>query len=375
VATQQGYRIATIGASAILGAVIDTSRDRAHRSAVTSAALDRLLAVLVVALAATGLVSLRMGAPGDGWVFAGHGLLGGALAIGVAWKIRRSLPSAVRARRWGRIALGLTVSIATVAALVGGFLWVAGGRLLSLGSWTILTIHAWIGLALVPLLLVHLLPRRWRVLVPRARNERMASKGDRVRADRSVSRRHFVTAAVLGLGSIVLFGAAELANRLTGGVRRFTGSRWLPAGVPPPTTFYGEAAPPVDPAAWRLHVHGKVPRETRLSLDELTALGETEQAAVLDCTSGWAMEATWRGVPLRSVLDAAGWAGEGRSVVVRSTTGWATLLGPVDVDRALLATGVAGGPLPAANGAPCRLVVPDRRGLDWVKWVAEVEVG
>jgi DMSO/TMAO reductase YedYZ molybdopterin-dependent catalytic subunit len=110
-------------------------------------------------------------------------------------------------------------------------------------------------------------------------------------------------------------------------------------------------------------------------LDELTALGETEQAAVLDCTSGWAMEATWRGVPLRSVLDTAGWAGEGRSVVVRSTTGWATLLGPVDVDRALLATGVADGPLPAANGAPCRLVVPDRRGLDWVKWVAEVEVG
>jgi DMSO/TMAO reductase YedYZ molybdopterin-dependent catalytic subunit len=41
---------------------------------------------------------------------------------------------------------------------------------------------------------------------------------------------------------------------------------------------------------------------------------------------------------------------------------------------ALLATSVAGGPLPAANGAPCRLVVPDRRGLDWVKWVDEVSL-
>jgi DMSO/TMAO reductase YedYZ molybdopterin-dependent catalytic subunit len=31
----------------------------------------------------------------------------------------------------------------------------------------------------------------------------------------------------------------------------------------------------------------------------------------------------------------------------------------------LLATGVAGTDLPAGNGAPCRLVVPNRRGLDW----------
>ena len=45
----------------------------------TSAALDRLLAVLVVALAATGLVSLRMGGPGDGWLFVLHGVLGGKL--------------------------------------------------------------------------------------------------------------------------------------------------------------------------------------------------------------------------------------------------------------------------------------------------------
>jgi DMSO/TMAO reductase YedYZ molybdopterin-dependent catalytic subunit len=30
--------------------------------------------------------------------------------------------------------------------------------------------------------------------------------------------------------------------------------------------------------------------------------------------------------------------------------------------------------LPRPNGGPCRLVAPDRRGLDWVKWVAEVRV-
>jgi hypothetical protein len=338
---------------------------------VTSAALDRLLAVLVVALAASGLVSLRMGAPGDGWLFALHGVLGGALAIVVSGKVRESLPRAVRARRWRRVALGLVVSLATTAALAGGFAWVASGKLLSLGSWTILTIHAWIGLALVPLVIVHLLPGRWRLLVPRV-GRRHAGERATVPSWPAMSRRQAMTVAVLGMASLALVGAAQLAERVAGGTRRFTGSRWLPTGVPPPTTFYGESGPAVDPAAWRLRVHGNVGREVQLELGQLEALGEVERTVVLDCTSGWAMAARWRGVPLRAVLGAAG-VTRARSVLVRSATGWATVLGEADVDLAMLATGVAGGRLPAANGAPCRLVVQDRRGLDWVKWVVEVE--
>jgi DMSO/TMAO reductase YedYZ molybdopterin-dependent catalytic subunit len=92
--------------------------------------------------------------------------------------------------------------------------------------------------------------------------------------------------------------------------------------------------------------------------------------AVLDCTSGWALETTWRGVPLSSVLDVP----DSGSVRVRSITGWSTVLTAPEARDALLATGVAGGPLPVDNGAPCRLVVPGRRGLDWVKWVDEVSL-
>jgi DMSO/TMAO reductase YedYZ molybdopterin-dependent catalytic subunit len=48
---------------------------------------------------------------------------------------------------------------------------------------------------------------------------------------------------------------------------------------------------------------------------------------------------------------------------------------PIDDARAcLLATGVAGQRLPAGNGGPLRLVAPDRRGLEWVKWVDRIEV-
>lgn len=333
----------------------------------TAAAVDRLLAVLVVALAATGLVSLRMGAPTDAWLFGLHGLLGAALGVTVAWKVAHALPKAVAARRWRRVVLGSILTLGTIAALVGGFAWVAGGRLLTIGAWTVLTIHAWFGLVLIPLAIVHLAPRRWRLLVPRHRP--VAAR----RAGPVLSRRRVLVAGTIGAVSIALFGASQVADRVTGGVRRFTGSRWLPVGgVPPPTTFFGEGAPELDPLAWRLRVRG-TGRDTRLSLPELTALGAVDRGAVLDCTSGWAIETTWRGVPLTTVLATTG-GGTDRRVVVRSATGWSTALGPEELDRALLAVGVAGVPLPVANGAPCRLVVPDHRGLDWVKWVVEVEV-
>jgi molybdopterin-dependent oxidoreductase-like protein protein len=335
----------------------------------TSAALDRLLALLIAALVTTGLVSLRLGAEGEAWVFAVHGMLAAALAVTVTMKLARSLPKAIRARRWRRVVLASLLSLATIGALVGGFAWVASGRLLTVGAWTVLTLHAWIGLVLIPITLVHLLPRRWRLLVPRERST------PRPRSGPPMTRRSLLTAGVLGAATLALFGVTQLADTIAGGARRFTGSRWLPSGgLPPDTTFFGEPAPAVDTAAWRVVVRDATGGTSTLSIADLRQLGEIDRTVVLDCTSGWALETTWRGIPLAAVLGHAGVPVATRSVTVRSATGWSASLGPDEVDRALLATGVAGGPLPVPNGAPCRLVIPDRRGLDWVKWVAEIEV-
>ncbi len=334
----------------------------------TSGGLDRLLAVLVVAMAATGLLTLRAGSPETGWVYVAHGLLAGALGAAVVLKLRASLGRAVAAGRWRRLALGLLVTGAVAAALTGGWLWVASGELLSIGSWTVLTLHAWVGLALVPLVVIHLLPRRWRLLRP---GRSTFARG----RERLVSRRAFLAAGGLAVAGIAASGVALGLERLRGGERRFTGSRWLASGtVPPATTFFGEGPPPVDPATWRLDVGGRVARARTFSLAELARLGETDLVAVLDCTSGWAVETPWHGVPLDAVLRAAGIDPGASSVTVRSATGWSAVLPRAETGRCLLATSVAGEPLPVGNGAPVRLVVPDRRGLDWVKWVRTIEV-
>ncbi len=332
----------------------------------STAALDRLLAALLAAQLLTGLASLRAGSPPTAPLFVAHGLLGGTLLVAVALKLRRSVPGAVAARRWRRLALGSLLAAFTLAALAGGLFWVAGGRITSLGPWTILTVHVWAGLALVPIVAAHLVPRRWRLLRPR----RPTARG-RV----AISRRTLLATAVLGTLGFAVWTAGNVLDAAQRGVRRFTGSRWLPAGgVPPVTTFFGEGTPAIDHGAWRLRVAGRVRQPASLTIDDLERLGRDETSAVLDCTSGWALETTWRGVALGRILELAIVDDSAGAVTVRSVTGWYAHLPLDEARRALLATHVAGERLPAGNGAPVRLVAPDRRGLEWVKWVDEVEV-
>jgi hypothetical protein len=338
----------------------------------TNAALDRLLAVLVVAMAATGLMTLRAGTPDAGWLFTVHDVLAGALLLTVIVKVRRSAPKAAGRGRWGRLVVGLLVAVLATASIAAGYAWVVSGAIPAIGvpvigSVTVLTLHVWIGIGLVPILVIHLLPRRWHLLRPGPR-----LGGGTVA--RLLTRRSLLTGLGVLAASTLIFTGVELVGRWRGGERRFTGSRWLPGGEPPPTTFFGEPTPEIDMDGWRFRVTGRVGRTTELGLADLRALGERDLQATLDCTSGWALDATWRGVTLESVLEIAHVDPGAATVEVRSITGWTSSFPLAEVPGLLLATGVAGKTLPVENGAPCRLVASGRRGLDWVKWIAEVRV-
>ena len=58
----------------------------------SQAALDRLLAVLIVAVLLSGVLTWRAGSADTWWLYAFHGLAAGVLLAASLVKLRRSLP-------------------------------------------------------------------------------------------------------------------------------------------------------------------------------------------------------------------------------------------------------------------------------------------
>ena len=97
--------------------------------------------------------------------------------------------------------------------------------------------------------------------------------------------------------------------------RRLFDTRTLTSAFTPKDQFfttqhYGH--PEVDAAAYRLKVGGLVNSPKTLSLDEIRKMGSTELIAGFECSGnrrpvqGLIGNGRWTGVPLKTVLDAAG---------------------------------------------------------------------
>ena len=261
------------------------------------------------------------------------------------------------------------MTVLACASVLGGFAWVAGGRIVVIGPWTLVTWHVVAGIALAAVLVVHLAPRRWRLLVPGRRAP--------ARAAARLSRRSFLAGSALAAAGIGLWAGAETLDRVARrrpAIHRLAlaAGRRDPAGDHVPRRRHPADRP------GRLAAHASPGRSSARSSSTsagLAALGTERRRATLDCTSGWAIETDWDGVSLGRVLDAAGASANSRW---RRRDGRHRLGRVTRRSRRRAAAcsrlGVAGQPLPAGNGAPCRLVVPGRRGLDWVKWVSEIRV-
>ena len=203
----------------------------------------------------------------------------------------------------------------------------------------------------------------------RAPEERNASRGRFVAGGAVV-----VSALVSGLLSRVLFKRAVFG---------YDGKDYKGADVrdiTPNDQFYQVTKNTIDPnpdaGVWRLEVDGAVSRPAIYTFEELRALPSIAQETTLMCINnpidgGLMSNALWKGVPLRTLLAAAGPIGDVKRISMQSvdniidTISFAKAMEPTT----LVAYEMNGEALPAHHGYPLRMIVPGLFGLKNVKWL------
>jgi DMSO/TMAO reductase YedYZ molybdopterin-dependent catalytic subunit len=131
---------------------------------------------------------------------------------------------------------------------------------------------------------------------------------------------------------------------------------------------------------FRLVIEGRVARRLELSRAQLLALPQHSAHLAIACVEGWSSAAVWSGVPIRDLVELAGGDPERSTVVVHSLQQGSAysssqLNEPHVRDRdTLLALAVGGEPLHIDHGYPCRLIAPNRPGVQQTKWVTRMVV-
>jgi Oxidoreductase molybdopterin binding domain len=333
-------------------------------TAMNARAVNVAILLLLVIELATGLGSFLVGDTGGWWLFWLHRAGGLALFVLLIWK------AGIAARAYRRRGVTIGTGLSTVfgalflGSLATGLLWTTVRLpwvpVPVLGSWTVLSLHVALSLLLIPLFLIHL-GLRW----PRPSREDLIGR-------RTVLR-------MLGLlaAGLVIWRVQAFLSTAPSGARRFTGSREeasFTGNLHPVTNWLSDPIPRVDSGRWRLRIHGEVETETILSYEEILVLSGALRRATLDCTGGWYTVQRWSGVPVAALLGQARPKGGARSLLFRSTTGYARRFSLEEAGDLLLATHVGDEELSDGHGFPLRLVAPGHRGYGWVKWVSEVEV-
>src|SRR5579859_5727902 len=131
-----------------------------------------------------------------------------------------------------------------------------------------------------------------------------------------------------------------------------------------------------DFADWRLEVTGRVARPRSFSLAQLKALPVRTQITKHTCEEGWSAISEWTGVPLRTVLEAAGMLPSARFVNFFAYDNTAEGLDMLDAlhPQTILAYGMNGRDLPLGHGAPLRLRVERQLGYKSVKYLGRIVV-
>jgi DMSO/TMAO reductase YedYZ molybdopterin-dependent catalytic subunit len=124
-----------------------------------------------------------------------------------------------------------------------------------------------------------------------------------------------------------------------------------------------------------LKVDGDVSKPLELTLDDLYSMSNVQKTLEIQCVEGWAADVLWEGIPLSYLLSQAGASLKNIAhVTVEGVTGYGTTLSSDEIadPNTIIALKAGGAPLTVDHGYPARLVLPQRLGLDWVKYVSRI---
>ncbi len=242
--------------------------------------------------------------------------------------------------------------------------------------------HYWVAWITIGALGVHIAAKLAvvRANVGRRRDER-SRLTDRVSAPEQpgggLSRRGLAVAVAGAAGVIVTTTAGQWVPGLSGldllaPRRPDIGPQRLPVNR---TAAAARVSAVARDPGYRLEVVG--PRPFVLTLAGLREFPHHTSRLPITCVEGWAADATWHGLRLRDLLDAAGIPAEATVRVESLETGGTYRTSEVNPPHArdpltLLATGLNGADLDIDHGYPARLIAPNRPGVLQTKWVHRV---
>jgi DMSO/TMAO reductase YedYZ molybdopterin-dependent catalytic subunit len=206
------------------------------------------------------------------------------------------------------------------------------------------------------------------------------------RDGRSAEGRRVFLVASLGL-IVGLATGALLRRAYLRAAYAYDGKENRAPGVQPLTSndrFYVVTKNNLDPSPrpdlWRLEIAGRLRRPRSYRYGDLRGLPAVTQETTLECISnsiggGLISNAIWKGVPLRTLLEAGDPAPGGREVLCRGLDGYTDTISAEKAlhPTTLVAYEMNGVPLPLRHGFPARLIVPGLVGEKSVKWITRIE--
>jgi DMSO/TMAO reductase YedYZ molybdopterin-dependent catalytic subunit len=201
--------------------------------------------------------------------------------------------------------------------------------------------------------------------------------------DPKISRRAFLAAAG---GTIISIGLPGVFIKLSNAEQRTLAADTRPDGRPrlPPGQLVVERIQDMGgtPGAatisnWRLRIHGEVEKPTILSYQDLLNLDQVNITCDIHCVTGWTLlDSEWSGVRLTTIMDTVRPSRNGRFIIFEAFGGYTSNvpISEIRKENVILAHSFFGEKLPQENGAPVRIVIPDRYLYKSAKWLEGIKV-